>query len=102
MNERHAQQPAAPADPSGIEAPHDILAAEEFGIGTRDERWPADPTGIAEPHDVLAAEEFAMPAGGEPDSEPRSPLRQGRLPLVLAAAAGLLLALLLLRRTAGR
>ena len=64
MNERQAQQRPAPTDPSGIEAPHDILAAEEFGIGTRDERWPADPTGIAEPHDVLAAEEFAMPVGG--------------------------------------
>ena len=44
------------------EQPHDILAAEEFEIGTRDERFPADPSGIQEPHDVLAAEEFAMPA----------------------------------------
>jgi MYXO-CTERM domain-containing protein len=42
--------------------PHDILAAEEFGIGTRDERHPPDPTGIHEAHDVLAAEEFAMPS----------------------------------------
>ncbi len=100
MNERQAQQRPAPADPSGIEAPHDILAAEEFGIGTRDERWPADPTGIAEPHDVLAAEEFAMPAGDPAETaEERSQTR--RLPLVLAAAAGMLLAWLLLRRTAG-
>jgi hypothetical protein len=29
-------------------------------------RLPADPSGIEEPHDVLAADEFAMPAG--PDS----------------------------------
>ena len=100
MNERQAQQRPAPADPSGIEAPHDILAAEEFGIGTRDERWPADPTGIAEPHDVLAAEEFAMPAGDPAETaEERS--HPSRLPLVLAAAAGFLLAWLLLRRTAG-
>ena len=46
------------------EGPHDILAAEEFGIGTRDERLPADPSGIEDAHDVLAAEEFAMPAAG--------------------------------------
>jgi hypothetical protein len=51
-----------PADPRRPEEPHDILAAEEFGIGTRDERFPADPAGAEDPHDVLAAEEFAMPA----------------------------------------
>jgi hypothetical protein len=101
MNERQAQQRPAPADPSGIEAPHDILAAEEFGIGTRDERWPADPTGIAEPHDVLAAEEFAMPVGGSPGASDRGGLGSRWLPLALAAAAGLLLALLVVRRTAG-
>jgi hypothetical protein len=101
MNERQAQQRPAPADPSGIEAPHDVLAAEEFGIGTRDERWPADPTGIAEPHDVLAAEEFAMPVGGRAEATDQRGLRSRRLPLVLAAAAGLLLALLVMRRTAG-
>jgi hypothetical protein len=54
------------ADRTGEEQPHDILAAEEFGIGTRDERVPPDPTGIHEPHDVLAAEEFAIPSPGEP------------------------------------
>ena len=65
MSDREPQQPRIPPDPSGIEKPHDVLAAEEFGIGTRDERYPADPTGIQRPHDVLAAEEFAMPAGSE-------------------------------------
>jgi MYXO-CTERM domain-containing protein len=45
--------------------PHDVLAAEEFGIGTRDERVPPDPTGIHGPHDVLAAEEFAIPSPGD-------------------------------------
>jgi hypothetical protein len=63
MSDHHRdteEQP--PVDPSGIEEPHDVLAAEEFGIGTRDDRVPPDPTGINEPHDVLAAEEFAMPS----------------------------------------
>jgi LPXTG-motif cell wall-anchored protein len=88
---------AVPEDPSGIEEPHDVLAAEEFGIGVRDERLPPDPSGIHEPHDVLAAEEFAMPAGedahGRSGSEPRS-----WLPLAGAVALGLILLLLLLRR----
>jgi hypothetical protein len=59
---RHDAEQQPPVDPSGIDEPHDVLAAEEFGIGTRDERVPPDPTGIHEPHDVLAAEEFAMPS----------------------------------------
>jgi hypothetical protein len=61
MNERPA--PRLPDDPSGIQEPHDILAAEEFAMPMRSARdIPPDP--IHEPHDVLAAEEFAMPAGG--------------------------------------
>lgn len=52
-----------PDDPSGIEEPHDVLAAEEFAVPMRSARdVPSDP--IHEPHDVLAAEEFAMPTGG--------------------------------------
>jgi hypothetical protein len=54
--------PRVPPDPSGIEEPHDVLAAEEFGIGAREAPYPPDPSGIQQPHDVLAAEEFAMPA----------------------------------------
>jgi hypothetical protein len=65
------QQPPAPTDPSGIEQPHDVLAADEFAIGTRDERVPPEPGDTGEPHDVLAAEEFAMPA------EPDVPASQG-------------------------
>jgi hypothetical protein len=77
-------------DPRGIEQPHDVLAADEFGIGTRDERLPPDPNRFDPPHDILAAEEFAMPAGGESyangDGEGRSALTL--LPfLVLAAIA---------------
>jgi hypothetical protein len=88
MDERNK---GVPEDPSGIEEPHDVLAAEEFGIGARDERLPPDPSGIHEPHDVLAAEEFAMPAGedfpgGHGDSAPRS-----WTPLLVIAAASLLL-----------
>jgi len=66
MTRREHHPPPVPPDPSGIEEPHDVLAAEEFGIGTRDERRPPDPSGIRGPHDVLAAEEFAMPAAVEP------------------------------------
>jgi hypothetical protein len=46
-----------PSDPE--ESPHDVLAAEEFGMGTPDPRLHVEP-----PHDVLAAEEFGM---GTPD-----------------------------------
>ncbi len=76
--------------------PHDILAAEEFGIGTRDERHPPDPTGIHEAHDILAAEEFAMPSPAdhaEHGSGGPSPARW--IPL---AALALVAAVLLRRR----
>jgi hypothetical protein len=94
MTEPEGNSPEIPSDPSGIDEPHDILAAEEFGIGTREERYPADPSGIQEPHDVLAAEEFPMPAGAETHGDggfdPRT-----LVPLVLLVA---MLALILLRR----
>ena len=83
-----------PEDPSGIERPHDVLAAEEFAMPMRSSRGvPADP--IHEPHDVLAAEEFAMPTGGGPASG-----SEGLDPRTLLPALALLglLALLLLRR----
>jgi hypothetical protein len=75
--------------------PHDVLAAEEFGIGTRDERVPPDPTGIHEPHDVLAAEEFAMPSPGDhaQGGSGRSVVPAWVPPAILALAA-----LVLLRR----
>ena len=96
MTQREPQQPGVPADPSGIEEPHDVLAADEFGIGTRDERLPPDPSGYDEPHDILAAEEFAMPAGGEPhEHEGGGPDPRTLVPLLLIAA---LLAFLVLRR----
>jgi hypothetical protein len=83
-----------PADPAGIEDPHDVLAAEEFAMPARDERYPADPTGLQEPHDVLAAEEFAMPAGGDGATRRQGFDPRSLLPPLLAAA----LVLLLLRR----
>jgi MYXO-CTERM domain-containing protein len=68
------------------EEPHDILAAEEFSIPTRDSGVPGDPTGLREPHDVLAAEEFAMPAGAQPhDDAGGGPGLRAFLPLALAA-----------------
>ena len=97
MTETERNPPSAPADPSGIDKPHDVLAAEEFGIPTRENRIPGDPTGLREPHDVLAAEEFAMPAGAEPHVESGGggmPSPRAFLPLALAA----LVLLLLLRR----
>ena len=95
MTQREPRQPQPPADPSGIEEPHDVLAADEFSIGTRDERLPPDPTGIQEPHDVLAAEEFAMPAGAEPHGQGSRPDPRTLVPLLLLAA---LVAFLVLRR----
>jgi hypothetical protein len=74
--------------------PHDVLAAEEFAIGDRDDRYPDDPTGIEEPHDVLAAEEFAMPTGGDVEHEGGGLGPRQFVPLLLAA---LLAALLILR-----
>jgi hypothetical protein len=97
MTDRNPRETQVPADPSGIEAPHDVLAADEFGIGTRDERLPPDPSGIKEPHDVLAAEEFAMPAGAEPHADGGGPDPRTLIPLVLIAV---LIGFLLLRRRA--
>jgi MYXO-CTERM domain-containing protein len=79
---------------SETEEPHDILAAEEFGIPSREGGIPNDPTGIREPHDVLAAEEFAMPAGAEPHPAGEGPGVRAYLPLALAA----LVLLLVVRR----
>ncbi len=84
----------APSDPAGIPEPHDVLAAEEFGIGTRDEHFPPDPSGISAPHDVLAAEEFAMPSPSDRGAPSDGGVRAGALvPLLLFAfAAGILVA----------
>jgi hypothetical protein len=64
------RDPHLPEDPSGIERPHDVLAAEEFAMPARSAgAIPPDPTGIRGPHDVLAAEDFAMPTAGVERSE---------------------------------
>ena len=87
MNDRPEAHP--PQDPTGIDEPHDVLAAEEFAMPTRSAGdIPPDPTGIQEPHDVLAAEEFAMPTGGGTGREgdgfdPRSLIPAGALALLL-------------------
>jgi len=89
------------------EPPHDVLAAEEFAVGTGDPRLHREP-----PHDVLAAEEFAVgtadprlrhdgalagvdlsaPAAALA-SEPHRPPLRGRLVPAAGAAAAALLAL---------
>ena len=84
-----------PEDPTGIEEPHDVLAAEEFAMPARSAGdIPPDPHDIREPHDVLAAEQFAMPTGGGTAAgggfDPRT--------LIPGAVLGLLLLLLLRRR----
>ena len=95
MPESDRKQGSGPADPTGIDKPHDVLAAEEFSIPTRENRIPGDPTGLREPHDVLAAEEFAMPAGVEPhDDHGGGPGLRALLPLALAG----LVVLIALRR----
>jgi hypothetical protein len=93
---QHSEEP--PTDPSGIEAPHDVLAADEFGIGTADNRLPPDPHRFEPPHDILAAEEFAMPAAGLRGNAPGAddPNRRSLTPLIALGAA--LAALVLLRR----
>ncbi len=96
MTESERNEKSAPADPAGIDEPHDVLAAEEFGIPTRGNRIPGDPTGLREPHDVLAAEEFPMPAGPESHADHTGGGRDPRALLPLALAA--LVILLVLRR----
>ncbi|HEY2005823.1 MAG TPA: hypothetical protein VGG87_05205, partial [Solirubrobacteraceae bacterium] len=56
MAERPIRKTGARRRPSTTEeSPHDVLAAEEFGMGTPDPRLHVEPA-----HDVLAAEEFGM------------------------------------------
>lgn len=86
-----------PGDPSGIDQPHDVLAAEEFAMPTRETRFPADPLGTTQPHDVLAAEEFGMPAPGA-TTDWESGSTSSPLPLLVALALGLALVVVLLRR----
>ncbi|MEO7197661.1 MAG: hypothetical protein ABIZ50_04235 [Solirubrobacterales bacterium] len=94
MNDR--PEPHLPQDPSGIDEPHDVLAAEEFAMPMPSAGdIPSDPTGLEEPHDILAAEEFPMPTSGGTDRDgagfdPRS---------LLPALAATILLLLLVRRT---
>ncbi|HEY3771810.1 MAG TPA: hypothetical protein VGL69_02360 [Solirubrobacteraceae bacterium] len=69
------------ADPAlHEESPHDVLAAEEFGMGT------ADPALHAVfPHDVLAADEFEVGAGDPALS--RAPIEVPESPSVGAGPA---------------
>lgn len=67
-----AEEFGVPAPDPNLHAdePHDVLAAEEFEVGTAEPalrhgppQLPDDPRGSTEPHDILAAEEFPVPAG---------------------------------------
>jgi hypothetical protein len=83
------------------EAPHDVLAAEEFAMPSVDPELhhgpvtpPEDPSGIAEPHDILAAEEFPMPAS-YPHAE--APLRGSQMQRWVVVV-GVLVVLVVVRR----
>jgi hypothetical protein len=102
------RSPGLPPDPSGIDRPHDILAADEFPppaapdadtVQARAQRLPPDPAGLARPHDVLAADEFPPPAVADAPpsaSAARTGPRRG-----LAIGAGVAGLILLLRRRRG-
>ena len=94
MSER--RKPRLPEDPTGIDQPHDVLAAEEFAMPTRSAGdIPSDP--IHEPHDVLAAEEFAMPVGGPPGGQDGGLQPRTLIPSVVLGAAIAFILLRLLR-----
>jgi hypothetical protein len=59
---------------------------------------PDDPTGIEEPHDILAAEEFAMPAGRPGSGAGVRRHSDAVRRIALAGAAGALVVRLLRRR----
>jgi hypothetical protein len=91
-----AEEYGVPAADPGLheEEPHDVLAAEEYGVPAPDPglhhgpvELPDDPTGIAEPHDVLAAEEFAMPAPPPGARGPSAPSARSVRRGVMAAGA---------------
>ena len=101
----HIWNHAAMPKPDIPEPAHDVLAAEEFGMGAADPglhhgpvTLPSDPTGIEEPHDVLAAEEFAMPAPRPGCHDPTpAELRRSRMKLVAAGALTLVVVRRVLR-----
>ncbi len=89
--------PRLPEDKSGIDGPHDVLAADEFAVpGREDGDIPRDP--IQQPHDVLAAEEFAIPGGGAPSGSSGGLDPRTLLPSLLLVAV---IALLVRRRRQG-
>ena len=82
--------PRLPGDKSGIDQPHDVLAADEFAVPGRSVGdVPSDP--IHTPHDVLAAEEFAIPGAGTGDSAGQGFDPRTLLPSLLLVATILLL-----------
>ena len=83
-------------DPHGIEEPHDVLAADEFGIGTRDERLPPDPNRFDPPTTSWPPRSSPCRVGGEHHShQAGGPDPRRLLPLLLIVAIA---AFLLVRR----
>ncbi len=99
MSTEHPSPDPAPDDPSGIEEPHDTLAAEEFAIPAAPRPAPpADPSGIEGPHDTLAAEAFAIGGGGVPAGPTPGAARRAPLALAVLGAAAVAVLLGLRRR----
>jgi len=92
-------------DPEG---PHDVLAAEEFGVPAPDPMLaheplevpsdPDDPEGELPPHDVLAGEEFPIPAAPARGADAESTGGSRRPKGVLGGAAVAVLGLVALVR----
>lgn len=78
------------------------MPAPEAAWRDRPVNLPPDPTGIEEPHDVLAAEEFAMPAPPPhvafEQSAPATAGSPSRAITAVVAAAGAVIGALVLRR----
>lgn len=65
---------------------------------------PSDPSGIEEPHDVLAAEEFAMPAPGDSEGGrfgASTPAEAASHPAAIAALVALLVLLFVVVKRRG-
>ena len=94
------------ADPAlHHEPPHDVLAAEEFEVPAGDPALhrgpiavPSEPGAGARAHDVLAADEFAVPAGPAPSEPSESAITLALGPRGLTALGAAAAALIALRR----
>jgi hypothetical protein len=84
MSRRHDHSAPESEQPTPEDAPHDVLAAEEFAVGAGDPALHREPA-----HDVLAAEEFELPSADpslHPGPVPEGPFDPGEPPHDVLAA----------------